>query len=90
MVARQGGHPLALAVAIRREGASMLDVFGLDRRAMAAAARELAEEVAQPQAEVATNDTTRRAALEDAGFRFDGTRSATVAGAEITLCRYIR
>lgn len=90
MVARQGGRPMALAVAVRDAGATILDVFGLDRRAMAVAARDLAEQVPQPQADVAATDSVRRGALEDAGFHFEGTRTADVSGAQISLCRYVR
>lgn len=90
LVARQGGRPMALAVAVEDGRGSQLDVFGLDRRAMMVAARGLAEEVPGPWADVAATDNIRRGALEDAGFRFEGTRSAEIAGAQISLCRYVR
>lgn len=90
MLARQGGRPMALAAAVEDEGAWMLDVFGLDRRAMAIAAEELAGDLTDVRAEVAAIDVPRRAALEDAGFGLDGTRTAEVAGAQISLCTYER
>ena len=67
-----------------------MDVFGLDRRAMAVAARELAEEVPGPRADVAATDAARRGALEDAGFQPGGTRIAEGSGAQISLCTYVR
>lgn len=90
MVARQGGQPMALAVAAQDERTWALDVFGLDRRAMAVAAAELADNISGPRAEVAATDTAKRGALEDAGFRMDDTRTASIAGAQISLCRYVR
>lgn len=90
MVARQGGRPMALAAAREQDGAWLLDVFGPDRRAMAVAAAELADGLPGARAEVAATDVPRRAALEDAGFRLDGTRTAEVAGAKISLCAYDR
>ena len=90
MVARQGGCPMALAVAVEEDTGSKLDVFGLDRRAMAVAVTELADSVGRPWAEVAATDGRRRMALEDAGFRLEGSRSKTIAGAQIALCRYVR
>jgi GNAT superfamily N-acetyltransferase len=89
-VARQGGHPMALAAAVEDERGWLMDVFGLDRRAMAVAARELAEGLSGPRAEVATSDGMRRGALEDAGLHLEGTRTAEVAGAEIGLATYMR
>jgi hypothetical protein len=72
------------------EAGTQLDVFGLDRRAMAVAIGDLAETLPDPRAEVASTDHDRRGALEDAGFRLDSTRAAEVAGAQISLCTYLR
>lgn len=89
VVARQGGRPLALGVAIKTEEGSCLDVFGLSRRAMAAAAGALCAEVEAPYARVAATDAHRRGALEDAGMRFVGEcDEEEIAGAPVTLCRY--
>lgn len=89
MVARQGGRPMAIAAAVSDDGASQLDVFGLDRRAMTVAIGEIARHVGGPRADVAAGDALRRGALEDAGFALESTRIAEVAGAEINLCRYV-
>lgn len=90
VVARQGGHPMALAAAVKDDRGWLLDVFGLDRRAMTVAAKELAGSVPSPRAEVATTDGMRRGALEEAGFSMEGMETREIAGAEIGLCTYVR
>ncbi|MGC9318154.1 MAG: GNAT family N-acetyltransferase [Armatimonadota bacterium] len=89
MVARQGGRPVALAAATADEQGWLLDVFGLDRRAMAVAAERLGRSVPRPRAEVAVTDSARRRALEDAGMRLEGVREREVGGAPISLARYV-
>ncbi len=89
LVAQQAGRPMALAAAVATDEGSLLDVFGLDRRAMAVAADELMTRVPRPYADVASTDAVRRGALEDAGMRCETTRTDHVAGAEISLCRYV-
>ena len=88
-VARQGGRPVALAVAAPTDEGPWLDVFGLDRRAMAVAMRELLERVPGGYAEVAAGDASRRAALEDVGMRVTDTSEREIAGAAMGLCRYV-
>lgn len=89
MVARQSGRPMALAMAVATEGGSYLDVFGLDRRAMAVAVEALCARVEAPYARVAITDARRRGALEDAGMRFVGEDDEEeIAGAPMRLCRY--
>lgn len=89
VVARQGGRPVALGAAISTGEGSCLDVFGLDRRAMAIAPRTLCAQVEAPYARVAVTDARRRGALEDAGMRFAGAcGEEEIAGAAVSLCRY--
>lgn len=89
VVARQGGRPVAIAAATGAGDGSLCDVFGLDRRAMAVAMRALVETVPDPYADVAINDPVRRGALEDAGMRVIDSRADHLAGAEISLARYV-
>ncbi|MGD9495918.1 MAG: GNAT family N-acetyltransferase [Armatimonadota bacterium] len=89
-VARQAGRPLALAAAVRTDEGAWLDVFGLERRAMATAAAALSEGRADVYADAAVTDRARRGALEDAGLHMTGTREAEIAGAPMTLARYRR
>lgn len=89
-VARQGGRPVAIAVAAPTPEGPWLDVFGLDRRAMAAAMRDLLDRVPGGHADVAVTDGARRGALEDAGLRVQSVREREVAGVEIGLARYAR
>ncbi len=90
VVARQGGKPVAFGAAVRTDRGSQLDAFGLERRGIASVVRALARSVPQPYAEVAATDGLRRAALEDAQLRLDTVREAVVAGATMSLCRYVR
>ena len=89
-VARQDERPMALAVAVEGEDGTQLDVFGLDRRAMVVALREVAEVATTPWADVGASDRARRAVFEELGFRMTGTRCETLARAQMELCRYAR
>ncbi|MEA3403583.1 MAG: GNAT family N-acetyltransferase [Armatimonadota bacterium] len=89
-VARQGGRPAALAAARADDEGSLMDVFGLDRRAMAVAAELLGRSIPQPRAEVAITDSVRRGALEDAGMRLADVHEREVGGVPISLARYVR
>ena len=88
-VARQGGRPMALAVAAPTDEGPWLDVFGLDRRAMAVAMRALLGRVEGGYAQVAAGDALRRGALEDAGLRLQSSEEREIAGAAMGLCRYV-
>lgn len=90
LVARQGGRPVALGVLVPSAEGPWLDVFGLDRRAMATAARGLLTEYPEAYADVAVTDELRRGALEDAGMRIRQVREGEVAGAPMALARYVR
>lgn len=79
---------MAIAVDVEGDGGAKLDVFGIDRRAMVVALREVAEGAAKPWAEVGASDRLRRAVFEELGFRMTGTRCETLARAQMELCRY--
>lgn len=87
-VARQGGRPLALAVAAPGQEGAMVDVYGLHREPMAAALTDLLARVERPFAEIAAGDAVRRAAVEDAGLRAGDELERSVAGAAMTVVRY--
>ncbi len=89
VVARQGGRPLGLAVAVERGTQTEVDAFGLDRGVMQAALNELLQEVKGASALVAAGDAQRTAAFEAVGLTLAETFTKEVAGAPLTLCRYV-